>query len=675
MTARQLALRLTVLLDALGFLALAATWEVSLWALLLALGIALSALTHAPLEKSKDPTRLLFQFLLITFLAGLGAWWLPRLGLDALTVAAHTVPLLHAWLWHAPTTPTYRSWRTGLAFAELILAAAIAPEVHLGLLVFLYACLGSVAISSTFLETRLPAPGELPRGFLRRAALQTLGMMLAAALIFPLLPRIDPDAMSRWATSRVGYNETVSLHDWTRLSGKSGGPVALRLEGPENSPDLLRAIPQGLLRGRTLEFFDGRTWLPYTGPGVKAPPSEQPTGAVDTQAKIPFRVMRESLGSDILPVPYGAESVILGKDSDRLEPLRSGEFREGNFRSRRVEYRFETPPVRAHSLELPRDGELKLHRTLPDGELGEKIEALAKKVFVGARSEDEKIDALFRYFRSQNFSSGDPSPSLSNFLETTRTGNCEQFSAVSAFFLRAAGIPSRLVAGFRINRAPLGSVFLVRTSDAHAWVEARMRDGRWLPLDPTPQKWEATTWSDRFRDQMDLWSGVWYRAVLSYSPEPGFWKKRLTEAAKGAWDLVGSTLRAEPNTGRPDARKAPLDRHWVLVALAILLAVLLTIGTFLFRKRNRRSESEFLSAWEGPETWARERRAWEKALKTREKVRTARPIKNPISTREALLLEQWSTLYESNRFGRKARHETLKELRRIREELSRCPLA
>lgn len=665
MTARQVAMRLTVVLDALGFLALAATWEVSLWALLLALGIALSAVTHAPLERRKNPTGLLFQILLCTFLCGLGAWLVPRFGLDAITVAAHTVPLLHAWLWHAPATPTYRSWRTGLAFAELILAAAIAPEVHLGVLVFLYACLGSVALLSTFLETRLPAPGELPRGFIRRAAIQTLGMVLAAALIFPLLPRVDPDAMSRWATARVGYNETVSLHDWTRLSGKSGGPVALRLEGPDQTPDLLRRIPQGLLRGRTLEFFDGRTWLPYSGPGAKKASSEKPLSEANTDSKIPFRVMRESLGSDVLPVPYGAESVTLGTETDPLDPLRSGEFREGNFRSRRVEYRFELSQRPTRYLDFPSDGELRLHRTLPDGELGRRIEALAQNIFEGARTEDEKIDALFRYFRSQNFSAGDPSPSISDFLETTRIGNCEQFSSVSAFLLRAAGVPSRLVAGFRINRAPLGSVFLVRTSDAHAWVEAKMRDGRWLPIDPTPQKWEAPTWSDGFRDQMDLWSGVWYRAVLSYSPEPGFWKKLITQAAKDAWTF---SLRA-------DTHESPLARRWGLIAVTAALILFLGASAFLFRRRFRRSESKFLSAWEGPAAYAKERSAWEKALKMREKKRSSRLIKNPVSNQEALLLEKWSTLYESNRFGREARHETLKELRRIREELSRSPLA
>ncbi len=671
MTARQVALRLTVVLDGLGFLALAATWEVSVWILLLAVGIALSATTQSSIARSKNSTDVLFKILLCTFLCGLGAWLVPRLGVNAISAAAHTVPLLHAWLWHAPATPTYRSWRTGLAFAELILAAAIAPEVHLGVLVFLYACLGSVALSSTFLETRLPAPGALPRGFLGRAAVQTLGMMLAAAIIFPLLPRVDPDAMSRWATSRVGYNETVSLHDWTRLSGKSGGPVALRLEGPENSPDLLRAIPQGLLRGRTLEFFDGRTWLPYSGPGVKTAPSEEPTRAVETPAKIPFRVMRESLGSDILPVPYGAENVTLEKETEQLEPLRSGEFREGNLRSRRVEYRFELPAVRARALELPRDGELKLHRTLPDGELGGKIEALAKKVFVGAQSEDQKIDALFRFFKNENFSSGDPSPSLSNFLETTRTGNCEQFSAVSAFLLRAAGIPSRLVAGFRINRAPLGSVFLVRSSDAHAWVEARRSDGSWLPLDPTPQKWEATTWSDRMRDQMDLWRGVWYRAVLSYSPEPGFWKKRLTEAAKDAWNFTGSALSSDPDPRRSDPTAATPARHRVLIALVAFLG----IGATFFWKRHRRSETLYFSAWEGPTDWAKERRAFEKVLKNRRNRRQTQLIKTKTPAPEVLLLERWSTLYESNRFGREARQETLKELRSLREELSRCPLA
>ena len=113
----------------------------------------------------------------------------------------------------------------------------------------------------------------------------------------------------------------------------------------------------------------------------------------------------------------------------------------------------------------------------------------------------------------------------------------------------------------------------------------------------------------------------------------------------------------------------------MLIAVTVALILFLGASAFLFRRRFRRTESGFLSAWEGPAPWAKERCAWEKALKMREKKRSSRLIKNPASNQEALLLEKWSKLYESNRFGREARHETLKELRRIREELSRSPLA
>ena len=79
MTARQVAMRLTVVLDSLGFLALAATWEVSVWILLLTGGIALSATTQSLLARSKNSSAVLFKILLCTFLCGLGAWQLQRL--------------------------------------------------------------------------------------------------------------------------------------------------------------------------------------------------------------------------------------------------------------------------------------------------------------------------------------------------------------------------------------------------------------------------------------------------------------------------------------------------------------------------------------------------------------------------------------------------------------------
>ena len=53
--------------------------------------------------------------------------------------------------------------------------------------------------------------------------------------------------------------------------------------------------------------------------------------------------------------------------------------------------------------------------------------------------------------------------------------------------LREMGIPARLVTGFlggEFNN--LGDYYLVRESDAHAWVEVYFPEYGWVSFDPTP---------------------------------------------------------------------------------------------------------------------------------------------------------------------------------------------
>lgn len=53
--------------------------------------------------------------------------------------------------------------------------------------------------------------------------------------------------------------------------------------------------------------------------------------------------------------------------------------------------------------------------------------------------------------------------------------------------LRSEGIPSRLITGFLTGETPDGGQkFIVRQSDAHAWVEVWLDGLGWLTVDPTP---------------------------------------------------------------------------------------------------------------------------------------------------------------------------------------------
>jgi hypothetical protein len=72
------------------------------------------------------------------------------------------------------------------------------------------------------------------------------------------------------------------------------------------------------------------------------------------------------------------------------------------------------------------------------------------------------------------------------FLFQTKVGFCQHFSSAYAVFMRAAGVPTRVVTGYvggHYNK--LGGYWLLKQKDAHAWDEIWLEDRGWVRVDPT----------------------------------------------------------------------------------------------------------------------------------------------------------------------------------------------
>lgn len=73
------------------------------------------------------------------------------------------------------------------------------------------------------------------------------------------------------------------------------------------------------------------------------------------------------------------------------------------------------------------------------------------------------------------------------FLFRTRAGHCEYFASAMVALCSAGGIPARIVTGYvGGEHNPVSGTYLIRASDAHAWVEVQTSPGRWETFDPTP---------------------------------------------------------------------------------------------------------------------------------------------------------------------------------------------
>jgi hypothetical protein len=85
--------------------------------------------------------------------------------------------------------------------------------------------------------------------------------------------------------------------------------------------------------------------------------------------------------------------------------------------------------------------------------------------------------------------------------------------------LRSLGIPARLVSGFAGGvENPISGLQVIRSSDAHSWVEAYIPTYGWLEFDPTPAAPDAlmNPWMAQLWMYWDALQSAWSDWVLEY---------------------------------------------------------------------------------------------------------------------------------------------------------------
>src|SRR5216683_1985660 len=111
----------------------------------------------------------------------------------------------------------------------------------------------------------------------------------------------------------------------------------------------------------------------------------------------------------------------------------------------------------------------------------------------GAQNEYDAAAAIEAYLRSNVFTytlepllappGVDP---LDYFLFNSHTGYCEFFATAMGDMLRSLGIPTRLVSGFGPGTYDSNvNAYVVRSEDAHTWVEVYFPTYGWIEFEPT----------------------------------------------------------------------------------------------------------------------------------------------------------------------------------------------
>lgn len=108
-----------------------------------------------------------------------------------------------------------------------------------------------------------------------------------------------------------------------------------------------------------------------------------------------------------------------------------------------------------------------------------------RPTFAAALKLESWMQATFTVATGAELPTGSSTAQLLDFLGRTKRGTSEQFAAAYVLMARSAGIPARLVVGFRQPKADGSGVHVVRNRDAFAWPEVAVAGIGWVPLDPT----------------------------------------------------------------------------------------------------------------------------------------------------------------------------------------------
>ncbi|MHC4765894.1 MAG: transglutaminase TgpA family protein [Planctomycetota bacterium] len=467
----------------------------------------------------------------------------------------------------------------------------------------------------------------------------TAAGLAASMILFVSFPRSGGEG-STWGVpvpgaSQAAFATEVDLLSSTRITGSRRIALELSLSG-----DRAGLGDPVHLRGAVLDRYqgDGRwtstagsrhvpvatgppglTWLGRPEPGPDLPD----VGSTLTMA---FEVLsaQSMLFSAYVPVAIGTDE----RRELRFDPLT--QTLEDASGDRLLRYRIKADPT-------PSDATLQAlsaHFGPADGgsmvdqfrEFDSRVAELARGILADQgispappAAEDDRwawhavaADALTEYLRATDTSHLTYSTDLSaveyrsdgredpiaQFLFSAQRGHCEYFASALAAMCNCVGVPARLVTGYVANElGEAGGVYIVRESDAHAWVEVQVSPWRWRAFDPTPQgELDSNTrgmqhsLADRWRWLFDRFEARWIDGFVAFDSDrqerllaalDGGWSQRLSEALHATQQWLASVNRA--------FYFGPAGYIWMgIVALAVVIAAI-AVGTRMRRAARLRA--------------------------------------------------------------------------------------
>ncbi|MBX3695137.1 MAG: DUF3488 domain-containing transglutaminase family protein [Steroidobacteraceae bacterium] len=405
----------------------------------------------------------------------------------------------------------------------------------------------------------IAAPGPLagvmaPLRLAGRALLFALPLAVLLFLFFPRLPGAFW-ALPNASGAVTGLSEEMSPGQIDALTDSDTPAFRVEFDGAIPPPN------ERYWRGPVLSEFDGTTWRRERGHYYPEPAVgfDGPTYT--------YRVTLEPHGHNwwfalesVLAAPNRRVLLTMDRRLVAMEPVNEV-----------VAYTASSRP-RTHTGEPLSVLGRRYALALPAGQNPRTL-ALAARMRAAAPDAAAYARAALELFAREGFEYTLTPPKLAanavdDFLFNTRRGFCGHYASAYATLMRAGGVPARVVTGYLGGEwNPIGRYFLVKQSDAHAWVEIWLDGQGWTRIDPTgvvaPERLQrglydlmpgAASFATRMAretawvgDLVQAWDAIntaWRQRVIEFGQASQFALLERLGFESPAWEQLGLLLGA-----------------------------------------------------------------------------------------------------------------------------------
>jgi hypothetical protein len=420
-----------------------------------------------------------------------------------------------------------------IGFFQLLAACTLSADVWQAALLFLFIPGGTALLFWNYAarvaeeaNPSTPWPEKPLKRLHAGISLSALPLnLLMTIAVFILFPRLTFNLhVPGFGAGRSAYTDQMNLAQNGTIGQDSTVAIWLSFADEEQ-----RGLWNGYLRGDVLDSFNGKQWVNSHGEKQKILQPDR-NEAYQIQRPAPglhplhAKMTLLNTTKSTLFTPGSPVQIIV--PLPRLDTTDAGDFHWNTPMQHPLQFQILVVP--GERTDPATDAALlsTLYMELPDHGL-DRTRTLALSV-AGDGEPLQKAMALESYLQTHYRYSTDlgqeiPDNPVDAFLFERRQGFCIHFASALAVMLRLNGIPARVVAGYYHGEwNPLAQEILFREKDAHAWVEAWVKD-RWVTLDASPRavfegeaRRATRLWRLHLRETWDYLGYEWNRIVIEY---------------------------------------------------------------------------------------------------------------------------------------------------------------